>query len=107
FVERLCLYIEILRLKAHLYARGLAFDRKHRRTGHYRRQRLRAAHSAEAGCQDPPAGKRTAVMAPPQLRKRLVGALNDSLTADVDPAARRHLAVHHQALAVEQVEMVP
>ena len=27
--------------------------------------------------------------------------------ADIDPRARRHLAVHHQALAIELVEMLP
>ena len=37
----------------------------------------------------------------------LVGALNDALRADIDPRSRRHLAVHHQALAVEFVEMFP
>ena len=36
-----------------------------------------------------------------------VGALNDALAADVDPRAGRHLAVHHQALAIELVEFVP
>ena len=36
-----------------------------------------------------------------------VGALDDALAADVDPRAGRHLAVHHQALAVELVEVLP
>jgi hypothetical protein len=36
-----------------------------------------------------------------------VGALNDALRADIDPRAGGHLAVHHEALAVELVEMVP
>src|SRR5690606_11555478 len=35
------------------------------------------------------------------------GTLHDALAADVDPAAGRHLAVHHQALAVEFVEVFP
>ena len=37
----------------------------------------------------------------------LVGALHDALAADVDPGAGRHLPVHHQALAVELVEVLP
>ena len=41
------------------------------------------------------------------LDEGLVGALHDALAADVDPRARRHLAEHHQALAVELVEMLP
>ena len=36
-----------------------------------------------------------------------VGTLDDALRADVDPAARRHLAIHHQALAIEFVEVLP
>ena len=39
--------------------------------------------------------------------ERLVGALHDALRADVDPRAGRHLAEHHQPMAVEFVEMLP
>ena len=39
--------------------------------------------------------------------ERLVGALHDALAADVDPRAGRHLAVHHEALAIELVEVLP
>ena len=35
----------------------------------------------------------------------LVGALHDALGADVDPDAGGHLAVHHEPLAIELVEM--
>src|ERR1700757_4055735 len=41
------------------------------------------------------------------LDEGLVGALHDALAADVDPRAGGHLAEHHQALAVELVEMLP
>ena len=34
-------------------------------------------------------------------------ALQDSLRADVNPAPRGHLSVHHQAGAVELVEILP
>ena len=34
-------------------------------------------------------------------------ALQNSLGADVDPTARGHLAVHHEALAIELVEVIP
>ena len=40
------------------------------------------------------------------LDEGLVGALHDALRADIDPRARGHLAVHHQALAIELVEIV-
>ena len=41
------------------------------------------------------------------LGEGLVGALDDALRADVDPAAGGHLAVHHQPLAIELVEHLP
>jgi hypothetical protein len=39
--------------------------------------------------------------------ERLVGALQDALGADVDPRARRHLAVHRQPERLEPAELVP
>ena len=47
------------------------------------------------------------IMLAADLDEGLVGALHDALAADVDPRAGRHLAVHHQALAIELVEMLP
>ena len=41
------------------------------------------------------------------LGEGLERALDDALRADVDPAAGGHLAVHHQALAIERVEHLP
>ena len=41
------------------------------------------------------------------LHEGLVSALHDALRADIDPGAGRHLAVHHESLAVELVEMLP
>ncbi len=99
--------VEIAGAQAELDARRPALDRQHRGAGHGRRQRLRAAHAAEARGQDPAAVQRAAVVAAAHLDEGLVGALHDALRADVDPRAGRHLAVHHQALAIEFVEMVP
>ena len=42
-----------------------------------------------------------------RLDEGLVGALHDALRADVDPGAGRHLAVHHQPLGIELVEVLP
>ena len=39
--------------------------------------------------------------------KSFVRALHDALSADVDPAAGRHLAVHHQSLFIELVKDIP
>ncbi len=75
--------------------------------GHDGRQRLRAAHAAQAGGQDPPALQIAAIMLAAHLDEGLVGALNDALRADIDPRAGGHLAVHRQPLAIERVEMLP
>ena len=48
-VEILRLHVDIAGAQPHLDARGLAFDREHRRAGHRGGERLRAAHAAEAG----------------------------------------------------------
>ena len=54
-----------------------------------------------------PALERAAEVLARRLREGLVRALQDPLRADVDPGPGRHLAVHHQALAIELVEVVP
>jgi hypothetical protein len=46
-------------------------------------------------------------VAAPELGKSFVSSLNDALAANVDPGTGRHLAVHHEALAIEQVEVLP
>src|SRR5690349_16486943 len=66
-----------------------------------------AAHAAESRGDDQPSRQRAAEMAAGERRERLVGALYDSLAADVDPAARGHLAVHRQAAVLELAEIVP
>jgi len=105
--DRSCATVEIPRLQALLDARGIALDREHRGAGHRRRERLRAAHPAEPGGENPLPREIAAVMPAAHLGKRLVRPLHDPLRADVDPRASRHLAVHHQPFAVELVEMLP
>jgi hypothetical protein len=70
-------------------------------------QRLRAAHAAQSGGEDPLALEVAAVVLATHLHEGLVGALHDALAADVDPAAGGHLAVHHQALLIELIEVLP
>ena len=106
-VEVARLPIEVARPEPHLEPRGLALDRQQRCTRHRRRQRLRAAHPAQACGQDPLVRELAPVVLPSRLGKRFVRALDDALAADVDPRARGHLAVHHQALAIQFVEVVP
>ena len=106
-IESRGLFVEIARAQPHLDARRLAFDREAGHAGHHRGERLRAAHAAEARRQNPAPGEIAAKMLATHFGKGLVGALNDALATDIDPRAGRHLAVHHEALAIERVEMVP
>ena len=106
-VQVLGLDVDIAGAQTELDAAGTAFDGEARGAGHGRGHRLRAAHAAEACGQDPATGQAAAVMLTGHLDEGFVGALHDALAADVDPGARRHLAEHHQALAVEFVEMLP
>ena len=99
--------VDVAGAQAEFDAGGAAFDREHRRAGECRRERLRPAHAAQARGQDPLARKVAAEVLAAHLDEGLVGALHDALRADIDPGARGHLAVHHQALAIELVEMVP
>ena len=104
-VEDLRLRVEISCAQPHLDARGLAFDGEHRGARHDGGERLRAAHAAKPAVRIQRPARSTAIMLAAHLGEGFVRALNDSLAADIDPAAGRHLAVHHQALAIERVEM--
>ncbi len=74
---------------------------------HRRGQRLGATHAAEAAGHHQAPLERAAEMLPSALREGLVGPLQDSLGADVDPRAGRHLAVHRQAERLQPAELVP
>src|SRR3546814_19413918 len=71
------------------------------------RERLRTAHPAEPGGQDPLARRVARKVTPRNFGEGLVGALNDALAADVNPRPRGHLTVHHQHGAIELLEMLP
>ena len=107
-VERLGRLVQVPRLEPAPDPLGIDLDAEDRRARERRRQRLRAAHPAEPGGQDRPPGEvgRAEVLLA-RRDERLVGALQDPLAADVDPAARRHLAEHRQAERLEPAELVP
>jgi len=106
-VEIVGLIVEVLGAQTEIDARLLAFDVQRTGTGKGGRQRLRTAHAAQPRGEDPFALQRPSVVLAPSLDEGFVGALHDALAADVDPRASGHLAVHHQALAVELVEVLP
>ncbi len=99
--------VEIAALDPALDPAHPAFHREQAGARHGRGQRLRSAHAAQARGQDPAAAKIAAVVLAAGLDEGLVGALDDALAADVDPGACGHLAVHHQAEAIELVEFFP
>ena len=99
--------VHVADLVAALRAVLVDLDRDADALVHRHRQRLGAAHPAEARRQHHPPAQRPAEVLARELRERLVGALEDPLGADVDPGPRGHLAVHHQALPLEVPEDVP
>ena len=68
---------------------------------------LSATHAAHAAGDDKLSLERAAEVPVGEGGKGLEGSLENTLGADVDPTAGGHLAVHHQALAVELVEVFP
>ncbi len=99
--------VDVARLEAAAHALGVHLDAEGHAVVHGHRQRLRAAHAAEAGGEhDAPAQGAPEVLAR-QLREGLVRALQDALAADVDPGAGGHLAVHREAGPLELAEGLP
>ncbi|EJL76703.1 hypothetical protein PMI12_02167 [Variovorax sp. CF313] len=101
------LLVDVACAQAEVDARLLALDVERDGARQRGRQRLRAAHAAEAGREDPLAREAVVVVLAAGFDEGFEGALHDALAADVDPAARGHLAVHEEALAVELVEVLP
>ena len=99
--------IDVTAAEAEIDAHLLALDVQRARAGQGCGQRLRAPHAAQACGQHPTALEVGVVMLATGLDEGFVGALDDPLAADVDPAAGGHLAVHGQALGVEFVEVLP
>ncbi len=106
-VEILRERVAIARLDTALDAAAVHVDGKKYTVVERDGERLRAAHAAHAARDHELAFETAAEVALGQRGKGLECALQNSLRADVDPAARRHLAVHHQALAIEFVEVLP
>ena len=107
FVERLGHPITISGLHATLDARRIDFNTEKYSAIQRRRQRLRAAHSAEPARQQKLAAEIATKMLVSHRGKRFEGSLHDALRADVNPTARSHLPVHHQAFTLEFVKMIP
>jgi hypothetical protein len=107
FVERTGHPIAVAGFHAPLNPPRIDFDREANAAVERDRQRLRAAHAAEAAGDHEPAGEVAAEMFFADRRERFKRALHDALRADVNPRASGHLAIHHQARGFERVEVFP
>ena len=93
-IQRFGDLVAITARQSFLDSRAIDIDAKKKRAIHRRGQRLRAAHSAKPAGNDKFSFERSAEMFHAGSRKSLESSLHDSLAADVNPRARRHLAVH-------------
>ena len=105
--ERVGRRVEVAGLDPPLDA--LPVDLHHQRHAivHRHGQRLRAAHAAQPGRQQPAALERATEVPARALGQCLVGALQNALRADIDPAAGGHLAVHRQAQRLQAAKLIP
>src|SRR3546814_2960976 len=94
FLDRVRGDVEIAGAQAHLDPARLAFDREARGARHHRRERLRAAHAAQPGGQQPFARQVAAMMLAPHLDERLVCALrSEERTSELQSLMRNSYAV--------------
>ena len=107
FVEVVGPLVEVALLDAALEPARVDVDHEYDAAVHRDRERLRAAHAAAAAGDRERAGQRAAEALLGDGGEGLVGALDDALGADVDPAAGGHLAVHGQPEVLEAAELGP
>ena len=106
-VQRVGFVIDIAGAQTKIDARFLTLDGQHAGARQHARQRLRAAHAAQTGGQDPASGQIAVIVLTARFDEGFVGALHDALRADIDPRAGGHLAVHHQPGLIQLVKMIP
>ena len=106
-IERGRLLIQVAGAQAKVDAALLALNIERAGPGKSSGQWLRTAHAAQPGREDPAPGQRAAKVLASGLHKGFVSALHNALRADVNPATGGHLAVHHQAGAIQLVEVFP
>ena len=112
FLQIFCDRVAIARVNATLNTRAIDIDGENHPAVQGDRQGLRSAHPAHASGDHKLAlqGSRFAGMGKVlvgECGKGLKRALQNALRPNVDPASSRHLAVHHQAFAVEFLKVFP
>ena len=99
--------VHVARRQPALDAARVHFDDQGHAAVHGHGERLGAAHPAQAGGDDEASGEGAVEGAAGEGCEGLVGALQNSLCADVNPAPGRHLPVHRQAAGFEIAEPIP
>ena len=107
FVQIRCLFVHVACAQPEVDAGLLALNVERASARKSGRQGLCAPHTAQTGGQNPATRQVAIEVLATCFHKGFVGALDDALAANVDPAASGHLAVHHQACAVQFIEVFP
>ncbi|CEJ64440.1 hypothetical protein [Citrobacter pasteurii] len=106
-VKRCRLLVHVAGTQTEIDPALLAFNIQRTRTRQRCSERLRAAHAAQPGGQNPASAQVTLIMLTPGLNEGFISPLHDALTADVDPAPGGHLAVHRQPFGVQFIKVFP
>src|SRR5262249_10307169 len=104
FIKRVRDLIAVTALQSFLDPRRVDINAEEKGTVHRRGEWLGAAHSAESAGQNKFSFERAAELFSSSGRERFESSLHDSLTTDIKPRTRGHLAVHRQAKPLEPVE---
>ena len=106
-IERGGFLVQVAGLQAKVDPRLIHFTGQHGKTGHGGCQWLSTTHTAQPAGENPLASGVAIEMGFGHRHKGFVGALHNPLRADVNPRTSGHLAVHHQALLIQLVKVIP
>ncbi|MNK68722.1 hypothetical protein D3C87_880920 [compost metagenome] len=106
-IQAVGLLVDVAGLQAEIDAGLVALHGNHGEASHGGGQGLGAAHATQTASEDPASFRFPVEVLVRHREEGLVGALHYPLGAYVDPGSGGHLAVHHQALLIELVEVLP
>src|SRR5215471_2460821 len=104
-IERMRDLVAISALQSFLDPRRINFHAEKNRAVHGGGKWLCATHSAKSAGQNKLSFERVSEVFFSRRRESFERALHDSLAADVDPRASRHLTVHREAESLEPIEL--
>ena len=99
--------VQVFRLQPAFHPRGIHLNADADAAGELYGEGLCAAHAAKSSGDADCAGQCAVEMLLCCGLEGLVRALQNPLRSDVDPGARGHLTVHHQARGIQPVELLP